>query len=108
MTKQPAKKKTTATKKRASTKKTSKTRIVAQVDVGFGNTLFIRGEGAGLSWEKGMPLANVSDAEWGFDIAKASGSITFKFLINDEVWAEGGNLTISAGDQSIHTPKFLW
>lgn len=31
------------------------TKIVALIDVGFGNTLYIRGEGPGLSWEKGIP-----------------------------------------------------
>src|SRR5688572_5617630 len=29
------------------------TTITARVDVGFGNALFLRGEGAGLSWNKG-------------------------------------------------------
>jgi len=108
MTKQPAKKKTTTPRKKAPAKKMPKTQIVAKFDVGFGNSLFIRGEGDDLSWEKGIPLKNVSANEWTFDIAKASGKITFKFLINDEIWAEGGNLTIQAGDQSTHIPKFVW
>jgi hypothetical protein len=29
------------------------TTIEAKIDVGFGNNLFVRGEGPGLSWEKG-------------------------------------------------------
>jgi hypothetical protein len=35
---------------------TSPTVIEARFDAGFGNGLFVRGEGAGLSWEKGEPM----------------------------------------------------
>lgn len=117
MTKQPDKKttakktatkKTTATKKKTTTKKSLKTSIVAYVDVGFGNTLYIRGEGAGLSWEKGTPLKNISATEWIFDITKATGTVTFKFLINDRIWAEGDDLTIAVGSKSISSPTFVW
>ena len=118
MNKQPAKKtvtkKTTATKKTAApakktaAKKTLKTSIVAYADVGFGNMLYIRGEGAGLSWEKGASMKNISSAEWVFDTTKASGMITFKFLINDQIWAESDNLTIQAGSKSISSPEFVW
>src|ERR1019366_3375560 len=38
--------------------------ITAKVDVGFGNTLFLRGNGAGLNWSKGTPLACVSSDTW--------------------------------------------
>ena len=99
-------KKTTA--KKAAARKTLKTSIVAYVDVGYGNTLYIRGEGAGLSWEKGTPLKNISAAEWAFDTNKATGTLTCKFLINDQVWAEGDDLTIKAGSKSISSPQFVW
>ena len=78
------------------------------VDVGFGNTLYIRGKGAGLSWEKGVPLKNASATEWTFDTTKASGTVEFKFLINDQLWAEGENITIQAGTKSINSPEFNW
>ncbi len=43
--------------------------VEANVDVGFGNTLFIRGEGPGLSWEHGTPMrcAGASTWEWSSD-----------------------------------------
>ena len=101
-------KKTTTAKKKTAPRKALKTSIVAYVDTGYGNTLYIRGEGEGLSWEKGIPLKNISAAEWTFDTNKATGTITFKFLINDEIWAEGDNLTIQAGSKSISSPQFFW
>ena len=110
MNKKPAKETTakkTAAKKTAA-RKTLKTSIVAYVDVGYGNTLYIRGEGAGLSWEKGIPLKNITAAEWAFETNKATGTLTYKFLINDQVWATGDNLTIQAGSKSISSPQFAW
>lgn len=83
-----------------------KTSIVAYADVGVGNTLYIRGEGAGLSWEKGLPLRNISATEWAFDTDKATGLLTFKFLINDQIWAEGDNIVAEAGSRSIGAPVF--
>jgi hypothetical protein len=101
-------KKTAAAKKTTTVRKTLKTSIVAYIDVGFGNTLYIRGEGAGLSWEKGISMRNISAAEWAFDTTKAIGTITFKFLINDQVWAKGDDRTIKAGSKSVSSPEFVW
>ena len=39
-------------------KKSKLTRIVINYDVGFSNNLFIRGNGANLSWSKGIMLRN--------------------------------------------------
>ena len=83
------------------------TSIIARVDVGFGNALYVRGEGAGLSWTKGTALENTTPYEWTFKSTK-KGDVTFKFLINDELWAEGENITLEAGSESISSPTFVW
>lgn len=92
----------------APAKKVEKTSIIARVDVGFGNSLYVRGEGAGLSWDQGVLLDNVSPYEWTFSSTQAKGDVSFKFLINDEVWADGENLTVPAGGTSISSPVFGW
>lgn len=94
--------------KKVATKKVEKTSILANVDVGFGNSLYIRGEGAGLSWETGTTLENVSPYEWAFSATGVKGEVTFKFLINDEVWSDGDNLTVAAGGSSVSSPVFGW
>ena len=38
--------------------------IEAKIDVGFGNKLFARGQGAGLSWDHGIPLECVDSQTW--------------------------------------------
>lgn len=101
----PVKAAATAVKKESS-KKVEQTTLIARVDVGFGNSLYVRGSGAGLSWSKGTLLDNVSPYEWAFKSTKAKGEVEFKFVINDEIWAEGENLTVAAGGTSISSPIF--
>jgi len=101
-------KKPAAPKAKIPSKKALKTSIIARVDVGFGNQLYIRGAGADLSWEKGLQLENVSAYEWTFSTNEAKSDVTFKFLINDELWAEGDNVTVAKGGSSISSPVFTW
>jgi hypothetical protein len=106
--KSPTKKKATSAVKRTPAKQTAaQTRIIARVDVGFGNALYVRGEGAGLSWEKGTALANVTPYEWTLSCSN-KGTAIFKFLINDELWAEGENITLQTARKSISSPTFVW
>ena len=105
--KEPAKKAVTP-KAKTTAKKALKTSIIARVDVGFGNQLYVRGTGADLSWEKGLQLENVSAYEWTFATTKANSDVTFKFLINDELWAEGDNIIVAKGAASISSPVFTW
>src|SRR3954469_12434810 len=51
------------------------TKIEAQIDVGFGNALYIRGEGPGLSWESGVLMTCVSDDRWSTSIANATSPV---------------------------------
>ena len=97
-------KKTTGTTAKKVAKKV--TRIVANVDVGWGNMLYIRGEGAGLSWEQGVPMLCNNGTEWHWTAETDAEPISFKFLVNDEKWAAGENVTINAGDVHISTPTF--
>ena len=97
--------KATATAKKAID--STATVVVAKYDVGFGNKLFIRGEGAGLSWETGVEMKNVENDVWVWtnnDLKK--GAVACKFLINDDVWSTGENLFVPAGETSTVFPNF--
>lgn len=83
-----------------------KTTIVATVDVGFGNTLYIRGEGPGLTWDEGVPLDCVSATEWKISFTGAQRPVVFKFLLNDETWSTGENGTVEPGSSGAFTPAF--
>ena len=106
-----ATKRKTVAKKAAAKKGVAKsvkpqTIIVANVDVGFGNFLYIRGEGAGLSWEKGQMMECVGDDEWFWSTEEECHSLYCKFLINDEKWCKGDDLHIRTGQKSLIQPAF--
>ncbi len=90
----------------ARSKQKSPTTVEAKVDVGFGNALFIRGQGDGLSWDKGTPLECHDSTTWVWSTKNANEHIEFKLLLNDEVWAHGGNLTIAPGATIQTVPAF--
>lgn len=85
---------------------TSTTTIEAKIDVGFGNALFIRGEGAGLSWDKGVPLDCRDNSTWLWSGKNGHGHVQFKLLLNDEVWADGANLAVNPGEKVQVVPRF--
>jgi hypothetical protein len=86
--------------------KGAKVTITAKTDVGFGNALFIRGEGAGLSWSRGRRLDCVSNDTWSVTLPGVEAPIAFKLLLNDDVWSADPNYSASPGDAVTVTPAF--
>jgi len=82
------------------------TAVEARIDVGFGNSVFIRGQGAGLSWEKGLPLSCIDKSAWVWSTKQADGKVVFKLLLNDQVWAQGQDLFVEAGKKIEIVPVF--
>jgi hypothetical protein len=82
------------------------TTIHVHFDVGFGNRLVIRGDGAGLSWEQGFPLENLSATLWSITLGRPTRPVAFKVLINDELWCEGADYVVEPGATLAVTPTF--
>ena len=82
------------------------TTITAQIDIGFGNALYLRGEGAGLSWDKGVLMNCVSDSQWQLALGESARPIVFKFLVNDLSWSAGEDYTVAAGSSVTVVPSF--
>jgi hypothetical protein len=82
------------------------TTISAQIDVGFGNSLYLRGEGPGLSWEKGVVLQCVGDDRWSIALRESARPVVFKFLLNDQVWSTGEDFVAKSGVTTVFTPLF--
>lgn len=80
--------------------------IQAKMDVGFGNSLFIRGQGDGLSWDKGLPLSCLDGSAWVWTTRRAKGKVVFKLLLNDQVWAKGEDVVVEAGRKIEVVPVF--
>jgi hypothetical protein len=82
------------------------TTINARVDVGFGNLLFIRGEGPGLSWDRGISMDCIEADLWRIVLPESARGHTFKFLVNDLTWSTGSDFTATSGSSATHTPEF--
>jgi hypothetical protein len=82
------------------------TTLSAHLDVGFGNALYVRGEGPGLSWEKGLLMECVADDRWTLVLAESARPVVFKFLLNDEIWSTGEDYTAPSGTSAVFTPVF--
>jgi hypothetical protein len=82
------------------------TTITAEIDIGFGNSLYLRGEGAGLSWDKGLLMTCVSDNQWQLSLGESARPIIFKFLVNDLSWSVGEDYTVAAGGSVTFVPTF--
>src|SRR5436190_23621179 len=86
--KAPAKKTAAPAKKKATVAaEPPATFISAQIDIGFGNHLYIRGEGPGLSWDHGIPMDCTGAGLWTTSIKRASVPFVFKVLVNDLSWS---------------------
>jgi hypothetical protein len=79
--------------------------IEARIDVGFGNTLYLRGEGLGLSWTQGVPLTCVDGKTWKWT-GETREQLKFKLLLNDQVWSQGEDLVAAPGQKLEISPAF--
>lgn len=86
--------------------KGAKTLLRIKYDAGFPNSLFIRGKGGGLSWDKGIQLKNVKADEWIWETNNLSNDCEYKILINDRVYETGENHHLRPGSISQITPRF--
>ena len=83
-----------------------KTVINAKIDIDFGNTLYLRGEGPGLSWDVGVPMNSVTADEWSLTVSGAKSQIIFKFLVNDISWNTGEDYVVDPGSDVVLVPTF--
>ncbi len=82
------------------------TEIAARIDVGLGNTLFIRGQGDGLSWDKGTPLNCLDASTWVWSRSPAKDRVVFKLLLNDAIWSQGEDVVVEPGRRIEVVPCF--
>lgn len=83
------------------------TRLLVTAYIGIGNRLFIRGDGPGLSPDKGIPLQFVSIGKWRWETSEASGAVRVRLFKNDETECSGlGEIALDPGQQTEVTANF--
>lgn len=101
----PAKKPAAPAKKKTAAEPPA-TFISAQIDIGFGNHLYLRGEGPGLSWDHGVAMDNTGSSLWTATIKGAKLPVVFKVLVNDLTWNTGADYNIEPGQSITVYPTF--
>jgi hypothetical protein len=83
------------------------TRLIVTAYIGIGNRLFIRGDGPGLAWDKGVPLTFVSIGKWRWETNDATKTTAFRLFKNDTVECTAlGEQRIEPGAQGEFTASF--
>lgn len=107
VTKTPAKKAVKKVAKKAVRKKAPiVTTVIAKIDAGFGNELYIRGNSSGLKWDAGVAMENKSTDEWVWTSTAVTSELEFKVLLNDTVWSTGPNGVVFPGATVVFEPGF--
>ncbi len=70
------------------------TRLLVTAYIGIGNKLYIRGDGPGLSWDKGVPMQFVSIGKWGWSSQEAAGPVRCRLYKNDTQASNEGEIVL--------------
>jgi|GEM_PF-1645703 len=83
------------------------TKITVKCNCGFGNNLYIRGQGVpGLTWEKGIVMKNLKADEWVWESDKPFTKGEIKVTLNDKQFEVGPNHIIECSKQLSFIPRF--
>ena len=80
--------------------------LVAVVNVGIGNTPYVRGDGPGLSWTEGVPMKFLEIGKWEWSIENADEPAVIQIFKNDEISAFGEEVCVGLGERVEVHPKF--
>jgi hypothetical protein len=83
-----------------------RTRLTVTSYIGIGNKLHLRGEGPGLSWNKGVPLQFVSIGRWRWETDAATTPVVCRIYKNDKIEAPVGPLTLAPGTEQEVSAAF--
>jgi hypothetical protein len=81
------------------------TEIKVHCNLPFGHTLTVRGEGAGLDWEKGVALEKIDEETYVYRKQGVVGSAQYKILLDDSQWEIVDNRSIEAQKSQEITPN---
>lgn len=94
-------------KKKAATEKLAVTTVEVNKLMGIGNKPFIRGSGAGLSWDKGVEMEFQEIGRWDWSApASLDESIDVQIYRNDQDADHKGKYTLEPGQRLEIAPEF--
>ncbi len=85
---------------------TTPSTVIVHYPAGWGNSITLRGAGAGLSWSSGTATTWTTGDAWTLTL-NLSQPVDCKPLFNDQTWAIGPNWTLSPGQTLDIWPHFF-
>jgi len=84
------------------------TTIRVHYNVGWGNSISIRGDSDPFRWTQGIGARNTASDVWEYQLERIPSGQTFQFkpLINDSTWSTGSNYTGTGGSTIDIYPTF--
>ncbi len=82
------------------------TSVIANVMIGIGNKPYLRGEGPGLSWDKGAPMNFVEIGKWAWSPQDKEAPLLVQLYRNDEEADPTGKHDVAPGQKLEITPDF--
>jgi len=79
--------------------------VEVTLDSGFGNSVFLRGSGGGLTWERGILLDCIDGKTWRWS-GMIKDPITVRALLNDCLGSAGSDVLIQPGQKVEIKPSF--
>ena len=85
---------------------TGTTTLLAKTLIGIGNKPYLRGEGGGLSWKKGIPMNFKEIGQWQWQSPNNQETITCQIYKNDQTPSQGEKITLQPGQTLEINPVF--
>ena len=80
--------------------------LIAYLNIDISSTPYVRGEGAGLSWDEGVPMEFVEIGKWQWTVENALESTSCSIFKDDSLAARGDDIVIKVGEKVEVYPKF--
>ena len=82
------------------------TSLLANIVIGIGNKPYLRGEGGGLSWKKGIPMNFKEIGQWQWQSPNDQETITCQIYKNDQTPSQGEKIILQPGQNLEINPVF--
>lgn len=80
--------------------------LAAIAAIGEDDVLCLRGEGAGLDWQEGVPMTYDGSDRWRYRVENITAPITCRIYLNDEISAFGDDLILQPNQTLAVSPTF--
>ena len=80
--------------------------LIAHLNLDISSTPYVRGEGAGLSWNEGVPMEFIEIGKWEWTVENAVESTSCRIFKDDSLAAKGDDIVIEVGERAEVYPEF--